>query len=79
MSRATKTTGTFSWSQREYRLSVVRWEGLAACFKAFLTMAMTLCGSQINSGINSWMPQGAALGRVAMQTKFARAGKAALS
>jgi transposase len=30
----------FAWFQRKYRRLVVRWERLAACFNAFLTMAM---------------------------------------
>jgi hypothetical protein len=31
---------TFAWFQRKYRRLVVRWARLAACFNAFLTMAM---------------------------------------
>jgi IS5 family transposase len=31
---------TFAWFQRKYRRLVVRWERLAACFNAFLAMAM---------------------------------------
>jgi transposase len=31
---------TFAWFQRQYRRLVVRWERLAACFNAFLAMAM---------------------------------------
>ena len=31
---------TFAWFQRKYRRLVVRWERLATCFNAFLTMAM---------------------------------------
>lgn len=31
---------TFAWCQRKYRRLVVRWERLAACFNAFLAMAM---------------------------------------
>jgi IS5 family transposase len=31
---------TFAWFQRQYRRLVVRWERLAACFKAFLALAM---------------------------------------
>jgi IS5 family transposase len=31
---------TFAWFQRKYRRLVVRWERLAACFNAFLTLAM---------------------------------------
>jgi hypothetical protein len=31
---------TFAWFQRKYRRLVVRWERLAACFNAFLTIAM---------------------------------------
>jgi transposase len=31
---------TFAWFQRKYRRLVVRWERLAACFKAFLAIAM---------------------------------------
>jgi IS5 family transposase len=31
---------TFAWFQRQYRRLVVRWERLAACFHAFLAMAM---------------------------------------
>jgi hypothetical protein len=30
----------FAWFQRKYRRLVVRWERLAACFNAFLAMAM---------------------------------------
>jgi transposase len=31
---------TFAWFQRKYRCLVVRWERRAACFNAFLTIAM---------------------------------------
>ncbi len=31
---------TFAWFQRKYRRLVVRWERLAACFNAFLAMAI---------------------------------------
>jgi IS5 family transposase len=31
---------TFAWFQRKYRRVVVRWERLAACFNAFLAIAM---------------------------------------
>jgi hypothetical protein len=31
---------TFAWFQRKYRRLVVRWERPAACFPAFLAMAM---------------------------------------
>lgn len=31
---------TFAWFQRKYRRLAVRWERLAACFNAFLAMAM---------------------------------------
>jgi IS5 family transposase len=31
---------TFAWCQRKYRRLTVRWKGLAACFKAFLAIAM---------------------------------------
>jgi len=31
---------TFAWFQRKYRRLVARWERLAACFNAFLTLAM---------------------------------------
>jgi Transposase DDE domain len=31
---------TFAWFQRKYRRLAVRWERLAACFNAFLVMAM---------------------------------------
>ena len=31
---------TFAWFQRKYRRLVVRWERLAACFNAFLVMAI---------------------------------------
>jgi IS5 family transposase len=31
---------TFAWFQRKYRRLVVRWERLAACFHAFLAIAM---------------------------------------
>jgi transposase len=31
---------TFAWFQRKYRRLVVRWERLAACFNAFVAMAM---------------------------------------
>jgi transposase len=31
---------TFAWFQRKYRRLVVRWERLAACFEAFLAIAM---------------------------------------
>jgi IS5 family transposase len=31
---------TFAWFLRKYRRLVVRWERLAACFNAFLTIAM---------------------------------------
>jgi IS5 family transposase len=31
---------TFAWFQRKYRRLVVRWERLAACFNAFLAIAM---------------------------------------
>ena len=31
---------TFAWFQRKYRRWVVRWERLAACFNAFLAIAM---------------------------------------
>jgi IS5 family transposase len=31
---------TFAWCQRKYRHLVVSWERLAACFNAFLAMAM---------------------------------------
>jgi transposase len=31
---------TFAWFQRKYRRLVVRWERLAACFNAFLTIAV---------------------------------------
>jgi hypothetical protein len=31
---------TFAWFQRKYRRLVVRWERLAACFNAVLTLAM---------------------------------------
>jgi IS5 family transposase len=31
---------TFAWFQRKYRRLVVRWERLAACFNAFLALAM---------------------------------------
>jgi Transposase DDE domain len=31
---------TFAWYQRKYRRLAVRWERLAACFNAFLAMAM---------------------------------------
>jgi transposase len=31
---------TFAWFQRKYRRLAVRWERLAACFTAFLTMAV---------------------------------------
>ena len=31
---------TFAWFQRKYRRLVVRWERLAACFNAFLSIAM---------------------------------------
>jgi IS5 family transposase len=31
---------TFAWFQRKYRRLVVRWRRLAACFNAFLAMAM---------------------------------------
>ena len=31
---------TFAWFQRTYRRLVVRWERLAACFNAFLAIAM---------------------------------------
>jgi transposase len=31
---------TFAWFQKKYRRLVVRWERLAACFTAFLTIAM---------------------------------------
>jgi IS5 family transposase len=31
---------TFAWCQRKYRRLVVRWERLAACFNAFLAIAM---------------------------------------
>jgi Transposase DDE domain len=31
---------TFAWFQRTYRRLVVRWERLAACFNAFLAVAM---------------------------------------
>jgi hypothetical protein len=31
---------TVAWLQRKYRRLVVRWERLAACFNAFLAMAM---------------------------------------
>ena len=31
---------TFAWFQRKYRRLVVRWERLAACFTAFLVIAM---------------------------------------
>src|ERR671928_2200652 len=30
---------TFAWFQKKYRRLVVRWERLAACFEAFLTLA----------------------------------------
>ena len=30
---------TFAWFQKKYRRLVVRWERIAACFKAFLTIA----------------------------------------
>ena len=30
---------TFSWFQKKYRRLVVRWERIAACFKAFLATA----------------------------------------
>jgi len=30
---------TFAWFQKKYRRLVVRWERLAACFDAFLTLA----------------------------------------
>ena len=32
---------TFAWLQRKYRRLVVRWERLAACFNAFLAMALS--------------------------------------
>jgi hypothetical protein len=32
---------TFAWFQRQYRRLVVRWERLAACFNAFLAIAMS--------------------------------------
>jgi hypothetical protein len=32
---------TFAWGQRKYRRLVVRWERLAACFTAFLVIAMS--------------------------------------
>jgi hypothetical protein len=35
---------TFAWFQRKYRRLVVRWELLAACFNAFLAMAMIHTG-----------------------------------
>jgi hypothetical protein len=31
---------TLAWFQKKYRCLVVRWERLAACFAAFLAMAM---------------------------------------
>jgi IS5 family transposase len=31
---------TFAWFQRKYRRLVVRWERLAACFNAFLALAL---------------------------------------
>jgi transposase len=31
---------TFAWFQKKYRRLVVRWERIAACFNAFLTIAM---------------------------------------
>jgi transposase len=31
---------TFAWFQKKYRRVVVRWERLAACFAAFLAIAM---------------------------------------
>jgi IS5 family transposase len=31
---------TFAWFQRKYRRVVVRWERLAACFNAFLALAL---------------------------------------
>jgi transposase len=31
---------TFAWFQKKYRRLVVRWERIAACFNAFLAMAM---------------------------------------
>jgi hypothetical protein len=31
---------TFAWFQRKYRRLVVRWERLAACFNAFLVIAV---------------------------------------
>ena len=31
---------TFAWFRRKYRRLVVRWERLAACFNAFLALAM---------------------------------------
>jgi IS5 family transposase len=31
---------TFAWVQRKYRRLVVRWERLAACFNAFLAIAL---------------------------------------
>jgi hypothetical protein len=31
---------TFAWFQRKYRRLVVRWERIAACFNAFLAIAM---------------------------------------
>jgi transposase len=31
---------TFAWFQRKYRRVAVRWERLAACFNAFLAIAM---------------------------------------
>jgi transposase len=30
---------TFAWFQKKYRRLVVRWERIAACFEAFLTIA----------------------------------------
>jgi transposase len=31
---------TFAWFQRKYRRLVIRWERIAACFKAFLAIAV---------------------------------------
>jgi hypothetical protein len=32
--------GTFAWFQKKYRRLAVRWERLAACFNAFLAIAI---------------------------------------
>jgi len=34
-----QTERTFAWFQQKYRRLVVRWERIAACFEAFLTIA----------------------------------------